>query len=118
MNIFLSDAAAKAVCWTLFHSLWEGLLVAVLAGLIIACTRKLPAALRYNLLAADLLLFLVIAAATFSYEYNQNNHQSTITPAKTTSPAETPAAAVPEKPAAEAPEAAAAEAPAADAASE
>src|ERR1700729_588511 len=93
MNIFLSDAAAKAVCWTLFHSLWEGLLAAVLAGLIIACTRKLPAALRYNLLAADLLLFLVIAAATFSYEYNQNNHQSTITPAKTTSPAETPAAA-------------------------
>src|SRR5580700_4015598 len=91
MNIFLSDAAAKAVCWTLFHSLWEGLLAAVLAGLIIACTRKLPAAIRYNLLAADLLLFLVIAAATFSYEYNQNNHQSAITAVKAIAPVETPA---------------------------
>jgi bla regulator protein blaR1 len=87
MNIFLSDAAAKAVCWTLFHSLWEGLLAAVLAGLIIACTRKLPAALRYNLLATDLLLFLIVAAATFSYEYNQNSHQSTTTVAKFAVPA-------------------------------
>src|ERR1700678_1947363 len=93
MNIFLSDAATKAVCWTLFHSLWEGLLAAVLAGLIIACTRKLPAALRYNLLATDLLLFLIVAAATFSYEYNQNSNQSATTPAKATAPVETQTAA-------------------------
>src|ERR1700735_1783290 len=93
MNIFLSDAAAKAVCWTLFHSLWEGLLTAVLAGLIIAFTRKLPATLRYNLLAADLLLFLVMAAATFSYEYNQNSRPPATTVAKFAAPTAAPAAA-------------------------
>lgn len=69
--IFLSDAAARAICWTLIHSLWQGILIAGLAGLIIYGTRKLPAALRYNLLAADLLLFLLVAGMTFGYEIRQ-----------------------------------------------
>lgn len=67
-DILLSNEAARAVCWTLVHSLWEGMLAAALAGVVIGCTRRLPAALRYNLLAADLLLFLLVAGATFSYE--------------------------------------------------
>jgi beta-lactamase regulating signal transducer with metallopeptidase domain len=70
-DIFLSDAAAKAICWTLAHSLWQGILVAALAGIIIYGTRKLPVVIRYNLLAADLLLFLLIAGATFGYELRQ-----------------------------------------------
>jgi bla regulator protein blaR1 len=78
IDIFLSDGAAKAVCWTLVHSLWEGILAAVVAGLIIACTRKLPATLRYNLLTADLLLFLLVAGATFCYEFRQSPDQSPV----------------------------------------
>jgi bla regulator protein blaR1 len=74
IDIFLSDGTARAVSWTLVHSLWEGLLAAVLAGLIIGCTRKLPPTLRYNLLAADLLLFLLVAGATFFYELRQEDH--------------------------------------------
>ncbi|HWK05004.1 MAG TPA: M56 family metallopeptidase [Puia sp.] len=73
IDIFLSDEAVRAVCWTLVHSLWEGVLAAALAGLIILCTRKLPAALRYNLLAADLLLFLLVAGATLFYEFRQED---------------------------------------------
>ncbi|HEX3933208.1 MAG TPA: M56 family metallopeptidase, partial [Puia sp.] len=73
IDIFLSDGAARAVCWTLVHSLWEGVLAAALAGLIILCTRKLPAAVRYNLLTADLLLFLLVAGATVCYEFRQGN---------------------------------------------
>jgi bla regulator protein blaR1 len=73
IDIFLSDGAARAVCWTLVHSLWEGVLAAALAGLIILCTRKLPAAVRYNLLAADLLLFLLVAGGTVCYEFRQGN---------------------------------------------
>ena len=72
MDILLSDGTARAVCWTLVHSLWEGLLVALLAGLIILATHRRSAALRYNLLAADLLLFVLIAGATFFYETSQD----------------------------------------------
>ena len=32
LNIFLSDATAKAVCWTLVHSVWQGILAALVAG--------------------------------------------------------------------------------------
>jgi beta-lactamase regulating signal transducer with metallopeptidase domain len=72
MEILLTDAAAKAVCWTLVHSLWQGLVVALVAGAVILCTRKSAAVLRYNLLAADLVLFLVAAVGTFSYELRQD----------------------------------------------
>ena len=85
-DIFLSDAAAKAICWTLAHSLWQGILVAALAGIIIYGTRKLPVVIRYNLLAADLLLFLLIAGATFGYELRHADRQfpagSAMAPAK------------------------------------
>ena len=74
IDIFLSDGAARAVCWTLVHSLWEGVLAAVLAGFVIGYTRKLPATLRYNLLAADLLLFLLVTGATFLYEIRQGDN--------------------------------------------
>ncbi len=33
-DIVLSDAAARAICWTLLHSLWQGILVAALAVLV------------------------------------------------------------------------------------
>jgi len=72
-HIFLSEGMARAICWTLIHSLWQGILIAALAGIIIYCTRKLPAALRYNLLAVDLLLFLQLAGITFTYELHRQD---------------------------------------------
>jgi bla regulator protein blaR1 len=68
MDILLTDAVAKAVCWTLVHSLWQGLLAALVAGAVILTTRKSAAVLRYNLLTADLVLFLAAAVGTFSHE--------------------------------------------------
>jgi beta-lactamase regulating signal transducer with metallopeptidase domain len=58
----------QALCLTLAHSLWQGFLAAVAAGIIILSTRKSKAALRYNLLTADLLLFLLATVCTFYYE--------------------------------------------------
>jgi bla regulator protein blaR1 len=80
IDILLSDAAARAICWTLVHSLWQGILAAALAGIIIGCTRRLPAVLRYNLLAADGLFFLLVAAATFYYEMGQAAGPAEATP--------------------------------------
>src|SRR5580658_6079502 len=68
MDILLTGAAAKAVCWTLVHSLWQGLLAVLAAGAVILTTRRSAAVLRYNLLTADLVLFLAAAVGTFSYE--------------------------------------------------
>ncbi|HWB91467.1 MAG TPA: M56 family metallopeptidase [Puia sp.] len=58
----------RALCLMLAHSLWQGFLAAVIAGMVILCTRKSTASLRYNLLMLDLLLFLTLAAATFWHE--------------------------------------------------
>lgn len=54
-----------AICWTLVHSLWQGLLAAAIAGIIILSTRRAPARLRYNLLGGALLLFVIATMVTF-----------------------------------------------------
>lgn len=68
LNQWLSDREVKAICWTLIHSLWQGLLIAALAGLAIAATRKASAQMRYNLFCALLVTFLLGMSCTFIYE--------------------------------------------------
>ena len=55
----------QALCHTLMHSLWEGLLLAVLAGVIITLTRHSSSATRYRWLVA--VLFLYTAAVLFTF---------------------------------------------------
>ena len=61
----LSDQLIKALCNTLIHSLWEGIILAVLAGIVIVLTRRASAALRYNLMIGLLALFSVAISFTF-----------------------------------------------------
>lgn len=61
----LSDTILRAVCWTLLHSLWQGLIFAVVAGLVLVLTRKASAALRYSLLCCGMVLFLGVSGYTF-----------------------------------------------------
>ncbi|HEY2583844.1 MAG TPA: M56 family metallopeptidase, partial [Mucilaginibacter sp.] len=63
-----SDQLIKALCSTLLHSLWQGIALAVIAGLIMVFTKNVSAAMRYNLLVGALTLFAVGATATFIYE--------------------------------------------------
>lgn len=58
-----------ALCWMLVHSVWQGLLLAVVAGVMISLTRRSPAALRYNLLLGSMLTFLSAAAATYWWHW-------------------------------------------------
>lgn len=53
---------------TLFHSLWLGVILALLAGLVMFTTRKASAAMRYNLLTICLVLFVVAIFFTFYKE--------------------------------------------------
>jgi bla regulator protein BlaR1 len=68
LNQWLSDREVKAICWTLIHSLWQGVLIAALAGMIISATRKTSAQLRYHLFCALLVTFLLAMGCTFIYE--------------------------------------------------
>jgi bla regulator protein BlaR1 len=73
---YISDHTINAICWTLIHSLWIGLAIALLSGLVITVTRKSSAVLRYNLLCGILVLFSLSVCLMFCLEmWTPANHQ-------------------------------------------
>ncbi|SHM74287.1 M56 family metallopeptidase [Mucilaginibacter sp. OK098] len=64
----LTDQFIKALSNTLMHSLWQGVLLAVAGGFIIIFTKKLSAALRYNLLLGAMVLFTCGVIFTFLWQ--------------------------------------------------
>ncbi len=70
MNEWLSDSTIRAICWTLIHSLWQGLMLAALAGILVLFTRKHAAAFRYNMLATLFFVFMGVVVFTFVREFN------------------------------------------------
>jgi bla regulator protein BlaR1 len=75
INSLLSHEMLRALCFTLVHSLWQGLLAAAVAGLIIIGTKNTSALLRYNLLCVVLLLFFITSGITFYRQINQHTTQ-------------------------------------------
>jgi len=61
----LREDIVRALFWTLVHSLWQGLALAILTGLVILLTRRSSPALRYNVLTGAFCIFLVGAGITF-----------------------------------------------------
>jgi beta-lactamase regulating signal transducer with metallopeptidase domain len=59
------EPTIRAVCWTLLHSLWQGVLIAILAGFVIMLTRQASARIRYNLLVSLFCCFLILVGLTF-----------------------------------------------------
>jgi beta-lactamase regulating signal transducer with metallopeptidase domain len=64
MNL-IPDIILRAVCWTLLHSLWQGLILAVIAGLVMVLSKRAGAALRYNLLCSLMIVFIAVSGFTF-----------------------------------------------------
>lgn len=56
----------RALCLTLMHSLWQGLVAAIVAGVILLSTRRTRPAFRYNMLALVMLLFVSGTVLTFN----------------------------------------------------
>jgi beta-lactamase regulating signal transducer with metallopeptidase domain len=52
--------------WTLVHSIWQVTLVALIAGVVLACLRRQSARVRYNLGVFCLAIMLVVPAITWS----------------------------------------------------
>lgn len=70
INGELGDVIIKALCWTLVHSLWQALLLAFAAAVIIPLTKKARPILQYNLLTGLLVVFLSMAVSTFIYQFH------------------------------------------------
>src|SRR5580700_5926725 len=62
-----AERSVNALCWTLFHSLWQGLLFAIVAGLVMIFTRASTAVLRYKILSV--LFFGVTFSFTITFLY-------------------------------------------------
>jgi bla regulator protein blaR1 len=67
----LSEAIVRAIGWTLVHSLWQGTLLALLAGMGIMLTRRCKPSLRYSTLVMFLIVFVAVVSFTFFSELNQ-----------------------------------------------
>ena len=83
----VSDRLINALCNTLMHSLWQGILLAAVAGLIVIGTRKLSSAFRYNLLICVLLLFAAGTLTTLVIQFTAGgNRAELLDPSSLTNP--------------------------------
>jgi bla regulator protein BlaR1 len=67
----ISPQITRALSNTFIYSLWQGLILAAAAGLIILLTQKSASRRRYNLLIASLTLFSAGVVVTFIYQLQQ-----------------------------------------------
>jgi bla regulator protein blaR1 len=68
-----SENIAQALCLTLAHSLWQGIVLAVLAAMIILLTKNSSPLTRYAWLLASLGLFTLSFSLTLLIELNDQN---------------------------------------------
>ncbi len=66
----VTNKMAHALLWTLVHSLWQGIFIALVAALLVNSTKNSVALVRYKLLGYLLCSFVIINVATFCYEIN------------------------------------------------
>jgi len=72
-----------ALCRTFTHSLWQGLLLAIIAAVVIVLTKRGSSALRYNLLTGIYFLFIAGIIATFCIQLSGSTASSHLTNATT-----------------------------------
>ncbi|MES2329342.1 MAG: M56 family metallopeptidase [Bacteroidota bacterium] len=90
MNFFfLQNELVLALCWTLIHSLWQGLLLAIVTGAVMIGTRKSNARKRYGMLTVLFFLFIAVTMVTFVKELSlaKANTASVITSPVISNPA-------------------------------
>ncbi|MDB5146549.1 MAG: hypothetical protein JWQ57_569 [Mucilaginibacter sp.] len=74
----ISQSLIQAFSWMLIHSLWQGLLLAVISAVVMLLTKKTSAAVRYNLVLVQFLLFVGACLFTFAWELNKPPQQSMV----------------------------------------
>lgn len=67
------DTLLNAIYKTLLHSMWQGVLLAVIGGAIMVLAQKLKSSIKYLLLTFSLVLFLLVVVYTFKLELNSTS---------------------------------------------
>src|ERR1700761_4417284 len=65
----IASRLIQAFSWMLIHSLWQGLVLAIVTAVVLIATKKSGARLRYNLVAVQFLLFIAACCCTFVWEW-------------------------------------------------
>ncbi|NJD22348.1 MAG: hypothetical protein FIA82_06710 [Melioribacter sp.] len=73
---FIPEELIKAIGWTIFHSLWQAAMIAVLLSGILLITGKKSARLRYNFSFAALVLIFLFSLATFIQVYDPSGNSA------------------------------------------
>lgn len=94
MNL-LTGKIVQAICWTLLHSLWQGLLLAIITGVVMVLSKKAGSVLRYRLLSAIFIVFVIITGITF---YKQLQLAEPVSVSNIINPVQTPVNALPVTP--------------------
>jgi len=84
----LPENVAQALCRTLINSLWQGLMLAILTGLVMLFTRKSSAAKRYRWLVGLLYLFSITFLFTLVASLTSAPYIDPITPNNSAGPAD------------------------------
>jgi bla regulator protein blaR1 len=69
---FIPQELTNAIGWTIFHSLWQGVLISVLLGVVLLISGKKSAILRYNFSMAALIVTFLLSTATFIQVYDSS----------------------------------------------
>ncbi|MBO9660490.1 MAG: M56 family metallopeptidase, partial [Chitinophagaceae bacterium] len=67
----ISENIIRALSNTFLYSLWQGLILAAVAGIVILLTRRSTPAKRYNLLVGLMASFTAVIIATFMIQYQR-----------------------------------------------
>lgn len=79
----VSERLLHALSWTLLHSLWQGALIAFLAGILFFGAAYWSANVRYNLLLGLMVLFIAMTSFSFWREWDKTEAKSHELPVST-----------------------------------
>lgn len=71
LNALLSEQFINALGWTIIHSIWQGLLMALILFFLLGLLKSKPAKLKHLIANYSLLLTFLITAATFCFLYEK-----------------------------------------------
>ena len=67
MSPFITEETINALAWTVLHSLWQGLLIALIFSLVYYNLKNKSARFKYHLALAAMFAIVISAACTFSF---------------------------------------------------
>jgi bla regulator protein BlaR1 len=76
----ISDKIIPAFSWMLIHSLWQGLLLSIIAGAVLMLNKKAGAAYRYNFALLLFAAFAGMCAFTFVWEWRHTASTTIVQP--------------------------------------